>query len=383
MNQLFHADNLACLKTFKDNSISSIVTDCPYGLKFMGKKWDYNVPSVALWQEVFRVLKPGGHVLSFGGTRTYHRMVVNIEDAGFEIRDQIQWLYGSGFPKSYNVGKGVEGLKTIGTCKTDKFKNLDGVLTKASSGFQKMDFETGHKKKIYKKTKIDVNFKTDEGKQWEGWGTALKPANEPIVLARKPISEKTIAANVLKWGTGALNIDECRIGTETRVNQAAGNKAGGNALNMSAKGMPANVKSREAKGRWAANVILDEHAGKLLGEPSRFFYCAKPSKKERNAGCEGLKDRLGGSLEGGDDKRSGKPQLKPTKNNHPTVKPIMLMEYLCKLITPPKGNILDPYMGSGSTGIACNNLGFDFVGIERDKEYFEIAKARINNKGSV
>ena len=325
-----NGDNLELLKKLEDNSVDSVVTDPPYGLSFMNKKWDYDVPSIEFWKEVYRVLKPGGHILSFGGTRTYHRMVVNMEDAGFEIRDQIQWIYGSGFPKSHNIGKSYD--KKMGN---DKY---------------------------------------------EGFGTSLKPANEPIVLARKPLSEKTIVDNVIEWGTGGINIDGCRIGSEVRTTE----------------------------GRWPANVILDDEAGKVLDEQSvgssRFFYNAKVSKKERNMGLDNFEDKkrpgqndtglyssspycidCGKTINGTNDHSNCKEGLEykssstTTKNNHPTVKPVSLMAYLVRLITPPNGVVLDPYMGSGSTGIATLLEGFNFIGMEMDEEYFKIAEARINN----
>jgi len=330
------------MKDMPDNSIDSVVTDPPYGLKFMGKKWDYKVPSIEIWKEVLRVLKPGGHVLSFCGTRTYHRMVINMEDAGFEIRDQIMWLYGSGFPKSMNVGK-----------------------------------------------------KTGEAAH-EGLGTALKPANEPIVVARKPLEAKlTVAANVLKYGTGALNIDAGRVasGEDHAKNCARTFKSG--IWAKSGKAKNEITTEANAQGRWPANVILDEEAGQALdaqtsylhasgnkkkgtavketsmfgigeggfgqstdygdsGGASRFFYCAKASKSER-----GL------------------------ENNHPTVKPIKLMQYLIKLITPEGGVVLDPFMGSGTTGVACKSLGFQFIGCELSQEYLEIAEKRIANSKEV
>lgn len=286
---ILQGDSLIVLKDLPDNSIDSVVTDPPYGLKFMGKKWDYNVPSKELWTEVLRVLKPGGHLLSFGGTRTYHRLASAIEDAGFEIRDQIQWLYGSGFPKSHNIKKG----------------------------------------------------------EFKGYGTALKPANEPLCMARKPL-DGTVAQNLAKWGVGGLNIDASRIGTEVRINQPAGSL--GNAHTMDGGAANPNQQATVAQGRWPANLLLDETAAELLGEPSRFFYVAKASKRERGEG-----------------------------NVHPTVKPLKLMEYLIKLITPHEGTILDPFMGSGSTGVAAKNLGYKFIGIELSQEYVEIAEKRIAN----
>ncbi len=323
MIQLLHGDCLDRLRELPDCSVDACVTDPPYGLSFMGKAWDYDVPQVDVWREVLRVLKPGGHLLAFAGTRTQHRMAVQIEDADFEIRDMIAWVYGSGFPKSHNI---------------------DGA--------------------------------------WQGWGTALKPALEPITVARKPF-KGTVAANVLEHGTGAINVDGCRVGTEQRYNPPAGNKAGGNSLNMSAAGMPQDADGRMAAGRWPANLIHDgsdevvelfpdagggygkRGAARQMegwgmggnnetvgygdsGSAARFFYCAKASKADRGEG-----------------------------NGHPTVKPTELMRYLCRLVTPPGGVVLDPFMGSGSTGKAAALEGFRFIGIEREAEYLEIARGRI------
>jgi len=253
--KLIQGDCLEAMKALPDNSVDSCVTDPPYGLKFMGKKWDYNVPTVEQWEEVYRVMKPGAFLLSFGGTRTYHRMVVNIEDAGFEIRDQIQWLYGSGFPKSRNIGKDIEKKKVGG------IRNLTQVGTK-----QGIRCETGTEGFSYNKEY--VAGKCMGGKQisgeipvyeinneWNGWGTALKPANEPICLARKPLSEKTIAANVLKWGTGGLNIDASRIGTEERIN-ARQPIYHGNTGTFSAQGEIPTRVDKTVTGRFPANVIL-------------------------------------------------------------------------------------------------------------------------------
>lgn len=354
---IIHGDSVEKLKTLDDNSVDAVVTDPPYGLKFMGKNWDYDVPSISLWTEVLRVLKPGGHLLSFGGTRTYHRMVVNIEDAGFEIRDQVQWIYGSGFPKSHNIG--------------------------------------------------------------DGRGTALKPANEPICVARKPLEKGlTIAQNVLKYGTGALNIDATRISTDERMSYSTSKAKG-----VTNFGTGTSVQN--AQGRWPANVLLDETAAELLDEQSgflhsvgkykdpnytsipgsfgggktknrnatadagggasRFFYCAKASKSERNEGLEGMPSKEKKTLndyvspsEGRTAPKNGSPQ----SNFHPTVKPIKLMEYLIKLVTPKGGLVLDPFAGSGSTGVAAVGLGFKFVGIEREKEYVAIAKRRVKSVGA-
>jgi DNA modification methylase len=424
--KLMLGDNIESLKKLPDNSVDSVVSDPPYGLSFMNKKWDHDVPSVEFWKEVLRVLKPGGHVLSFGGTRTYHRMVVNIEDAGFEIRDQIMWLYGSGFPKSHNIGKAVDKLE--GNEREVIMKNpyADGSIRKATGNVGKDDnieflgsyeLENGLRKE------------TKGSSQYEGFGTALKPANEPICLARKPLSEKSIAENVLKWNTGGINIDGCRIGTEggTRKENIKAaiepNAYGGG------KGIGYGDVIDIGEGRFPANLLLDEEAAELLdlqsgisksnpssvsirkvnvvadnrtskaaglygegasksgsnhndkGGASRFFYVAKVSKAERNAGLDDFEEKIIEGRDPGQDERSVAHKKRPTttKNSHPTVKPINLMTYLCRLITPPGGIVLDPFMGSGSTGIAARLEGFKFLGMELDEDYFKVASARIEN----
>jgi len=390
-------------------SVHAIVTDPPYGLEFMGKEWDRFVPAprrvagtggseapfaahaVALtpkrgrafqdWCETWaaeclRVLKPGGHLLAFGGTRTWHRLAVAIEDAGFEIRDSIAWMYGSGFPKSLDVSKAI-----------DKAAGVEREVVGTRTSAYGTDTATG-------------GPATPEAEKWDGWGTALKPAFEPIIVARKPLSSKTVAANVLAHGTGAINIDGARVGasgggTVCGHRDAAGRCLGHANAGRSTSGETIHGPESAPGGRWPANVILDEEAGLLLdkqtgiltsgnavvgtgagarkgqtysgpstgliasvyadsGGASRFFYCAKVSKSERNAGLTNI-------------------------NIHPTVKPIALMRYLTKLVTPPGGIVLDPFMGSGSTGVACVKEKFSFIGIEKEKEYLEIAKARIRH----
>jgi DNA modification methylase len=375
--KLILGDSVDKLKELDDNSIDSIVTDPPYGLSFMGKKWDYDVPSQEIWEECMRVLKPGGHLLSFAGSRTYHRMAVNIENAGFEIRDQIMWIYGSGFPKSHNIGKAV-----------DKIQGNEREVI----GSRKLQGTTLHEGN-FRKNHDEIDL-TKGQSPYEGWGTALKPAHEPIVMARKPLSEKTVVDNVLEWGTGGINIDDSRIGLDEELD-----KSQLRTINRSQKtendGWGMNSKDGDVtqvvrpEGRFPANIIFDEEAGKILDEQtgelsnvgspkkidssktsmfgagvpgfqmygdkggaSRFFYCPKTSKTDRN---EGLDD----------------------KNNHPTVKPTDLMLYLIRLVTPKGGTTLDPFMGSGSTGKAAVRGGFDFIGIEREKDYMEIAEARI------
>jgi site-specific DNA-methyltransferase (adenine-specific) len=363
MTLLLQGDCLNQMQTLDDNSIDSIVTDPPYGIKFMAKKWDHNVPNVEIWQEALRVLKPGGHLLCACGTRTQHRMVVNIEDAGFEIRDVVTWMYGSGFPKSLNISKAIDkaaGVKPIGS-------------KPASLGMANNPQWNELKNQL-----IMPETTTDDAKQWEGWGTALKPACEFFTLARKPLSEKTVAENVLKWGTGGINIDDCRVGDNEMINQSAGNKAGGNSLNMSVKGMPQEVNPTINKGRFPANLIHDgsqEVLDLFPDKNSRFFYCPKASKKDRDEGLGEFDLKVAGGLQGRHDGSLGKQTF--SRNTHPTVKPTALMSYLCRLITPPNGVVLDPYMGSGSTGKAAIREGFGFIGIEIDEDYHEIAKARI------
>ena len=413
---VLNGDCIIEMGKYPDNYFDAIVTDPPYGLGkepnpnlvlkdwiekgyheiqgkgFMGKEWDAFVPQPNLWVEVFRILKPGGHVLAFYGTRTYDWGVMAMRFAGFEVRDCIQWLYGSGFPKSHNVGKATND------------------------------------------------------KKWEGWGSALKPANEPIVLARKPLEKGlSIAENVLKWGTGGINIDGTRI---------KGKKEWGSGhINFAQKHAERNSKAefesfdrsqRENEGRFPANVILTHHpeckckgeetsenwnchpdcpikildeqsgiskstGGRIgnkngaysgigdsgytteykkgdaglgdTGGASRFFYVAKASKSERNKGLEGFEEKIMEGRDEGQDERNVayKPRPTPMANVHPTVKPVKLMQYLVRLITPSNGIVLDPFCGSGTTGIACKLEKFSFVGIEQDAEYTKIAEARIKN----
>lgn len=356
---LIHSDCLEALRKLPDNSVDSVVTDPPYGLSFMGKKWDYAVPSVEIWAECLRVLKPGGYLLSFAGSRTYHRIACGIEDAGFEIRDMIAWVYGSGFPKSLNVGKAI-----------DKMQGNERINLGLSPN-RRLSHERGNS---WKQTSPNsMQYTESRGNSpYEGYGTALKPALEPITVARKPI-EGTVAANVLKWGTGAINIDGCRVGSEeisVHTDPAI----------YSMTPHKSNLDYRNHQGRFPANLIHDgsDEATAGLGDAQRYFYCAKASKAERNMGCEGLdkqegqgsyKFRTDGSLDG-----------KPTaakSNIHPTVKPIALMRYLVRLVTPPNGTVLDPFLGSGTTAIAAIQEGFDWIGIEREAEYCDIARARI------
>jgi len=335
--QLHLGDCLDVLATLPDNSVDSIVTDPPYGLSFMGKKWDYDVPSVAIWEQCLRVLKPGGHLLAFAGTRTQHRMACRIEDAGFEIRDMIAWVYGSGFPKSLDVSKAIDKASGF---KREVVANQHRAAT--GRGHQG---EGGY---AFGETFNITAPATPEAQQWSGWGTALKPALEPITMARKPFSS-TVAANVIQYGTGAINVDGCRVGIGGDKGVWPVTQRRHNDVTWTVQ----PVETDTMKGRWPANIIHDgsNEAALSLKSGARFFYTSKAGKVDRES-----------------------------ENNHPTVKPTMLMAYLCRLITQPGGTILDPFMGSGSTGKAATINGFRFIGIERDPEYHKISEARISNQ---
>jgi DNA modification methylase len=408
MPTLLLGNCLEKLAEMPDCSIDAIITDPPYGLSFMGKKWDYDVPGEDIWRECLRVLKPGGHLLAFAGTRTQHRMAVRIEDAGFEIRDMIAWVYGSGFPKSLDVSKAIDKAsgaerKIISETKTNSGGMAHISKTNAEHGFRPAAYN-GHSLDDSAKNCIQITAPaTPEAQQWDGWGTALKPALEPITVARKPF-KGTVAANVLAHGTGGLNVDECRVGTDESLGRplsARPEASSVNAFNWSTRPNPQAgqfLDNTGGLGRWPANLIhdgSDEVVGLFpqtgisrggnsqqinagtgrynwntgtdkavpdgvnpgygdSGSAARFFYCAKTSKRERGEG-----------------------------NNHPTVKPIALMRYLCRLVTPPGGTVLDPFMGSGSTGIAARAESFNFVGIELDPDYFAIAQQRITNSESL
>jgi DNA modification methylase len=340
--------------------------------------------------ECLRVLKHGGHLLAFGGSRTYHRLAVAIEDAGFQIRDQIMWVYGSGFPKSLNVSKSIEGLLTTGSANKTAFKNLSGEqVDRGNWGIAKQQFTHGQRDKNYDETasatvlgKLEPT--TDEAKQWDGWGTALKPAHEPIVLARKPL-DGTVANNVLVHGVGGINIDGCRVGEGTGETKTVNYPdIRGNNYNNAEGTVEYQVTSQ---GRFPANFIHDGSDEVLQLFPSdkpdqsagRFFYCAKANKKDRNEGLDGFEEKrpdersvtgMGTFEEKGVAKQA---------NHHPTVKPTDLMRYLCRLVTPPNGVVLDPFTGSGSTGKAAVLEGFSFIGVEQSEEYIKIAQARIES----
>jgi site-specific DNA-methyltransferase (adenine-specific) len=326
-NKLHHGDCLEVMPTLDADSVDAIISDPPYGLSFMGKAWDHGVPGEVFWREALRVAKPGAHLLAFGGTRTFHRLTVAIEDAGWEIRDCVMWVYGSGFPKSHNG---------------------------------------------------------------EWGGTALKPAWEPIIVARKPLIG-TVAANVLAHGTGGINVDACRVGDTVETWPATRSYGGGTeyAFTHTKNGVVNSQKTGAVpSGRWPANLIHDgsDEVTDGMSESARFFYCAKASKADRDEGCEGMPQTIQQSVAHGNKRHGTLPYTnelqeikpRPRSNNHPTVKPTALMRYLCKLVTPLNGIILDPFMGSGSTGKAATLERFNFIGIDLSAEYVAIAQARID-----
>jgi site-specific DNA-methyltransferase (adenine-specific) len=399
-----------------DCSVDAVVTDPPYGLSFMGKKWDYDVPAVDVWAECLRVLKPGGHLLAFAGTRTQHRMAVRIEDAGFEIRDMIAWVYGSGFPKSMDASKAID--KAAGAERERELR-----FTATIKGGALHAGKDGGNARSWSEVQSSTPA-TEAARQWQGWGTALKPALEPITVARKPL-DGTVAANLLEHGAGGLNIDGCRIAGEVPVFT---HKAQG-AANCYADGLYGSARTGELSnaGRWPSNFIHDGSdqvvahfpqtcSGTLTpemnvqpstgwsggsqalrvkstfiasqGSAARFFYCAKADKSDRDAGLHGfevhqaagLPMRSAGGERGGEGLDGSKTdRTTERQNTHPTVKPTDLMRYLCRLVTQPGGVVLDPFTGSGSTGKAAVLEGFNFIGIEREAEYLAIARARIEH----
>tara|TARA_R110002012_G_scaffold56472_1_gene144742 strand:- start:31 stop:1221 length:1191 start_codon:yes stop_codon:yes gene_type:complete len=372
---LYCADCKDVLPLLKD--IDSCVTDPPYGLSFMGKAWDYDVPDVEIWTEVFKTLKTGAHLLSFFGSRTYHRGAIPIEDAGFEIRDQLMWLYGSGFPKSHNIGKAVDKLQgnereVVGKRKAHDIRG--NALMEATVP-------------EYKKEKSQIDIEITKGtSEYEGWGTALKPAHEPIVMARKPF-KGSVAENVLEHGTGGINIDECRVGInpdvdDKRLGGRGEWKTDKTAKNVYEGGYEGKNISSSEQGRFPANVMHDgsEVVQDVFGDKSRYFYCPKTSKKDRDEGLDALVEAQttdGNIRSNSETARTFGANSALRKNTHPTVKPTELMRYLCRLVTPKGGVVVDPFMGSGSTGKACMVENFSFIGIEKDEAYFEIACARI------
>lgn len=420
---IYHGDCREVMPTLHPESVDSIVSDPPYGLSFMGKGWDHGVPGVEFWVEALRVAKPGAHLLAFGGTRTYHRLACAIEDAGWEIRDCVMWVYGSGFPKSHDVSKAID--KAAGA-ERERIRGVRSAVVGATYAGDEWSRE-------FKDSVLSSDPITDAARQWSGWGTALKPAWEPIIVARKPLCG-TVAENVLRHGTGGVNVDGCRVASSDEIAAVTGKatlcgtrdgydrpwKHDPAALAARQERANAAIEKANTLGRWPANVIHDgsdevvglfpvtkdgvsspnvsgkeaygggfggrHHPGYgSSGSAARFFYCAKASKADRDEGCEGLPQTIKQSVAHGDKRHGTLPYTnepremkpRPRGNHHPTVKPTALMRYLCRLVTPPGGVVLDPFTGSGSTGKAAILEGFRFIGIEREAEYVEIAKARI------
>ena len=396
-----------------DNSIDAVVTDPPYELGFMGKSWDASgiAYNTEVWRQCLRILKPGGHLLAFGGSRTYHRLACAIEDAGFDIRDQIMWVYGSGFPKSMNIGKAID--KASGAT-----RNVVGV---GKSGKNRNVLNAANYPDTFGGDYEITEAATQEAKQWEGWGTALKPAHEPIVVARKAVNG-TIAQNVMTWGTGGINIDDCRVAfvsendkiesTTKNQHEDFGTEP---MTDNTVYGDYSMVKptNYNPPGRWPANFIHDgsdevlnlfpnskggaypSKRGQAVatsfasgqeteggfrkmgddGSAARFFYCAKPSTAERNAGLDGLQKKKADTRS---DVAAGmwKDKNAAHQNHHPTVKPIMLMRYLIRMVVPPNGIVLDPFLGSGTTGVAAIQENINWLGFEMNPEYADIARRR-------
>lgn len=372
---IINGDCLTELDKIQKNSVDAIVTDPPYELNFMGKGWDNAGVSfkAETWEKCLNVLKPGGYLLAFGGTRTYHRIACAIEDAGFEIRDCIMWLYGSGFPKSMDIEKAIN--------------KRDGVefISKPASGVGFMNTkDDGYHNTINQLEQVGGS--SDRAKEWQGWGTALKPAYEPIIVARKPF-KGSLVDNVIKNGVGGINIDECRVGNtnadaydleKRQISKATGSDDDGHFLDQ--------LHNQDAKhgvtglGRFPANTILDTQEGE---EWRRYFYCAKASKKDRDEGLDSFnQEKVNDGRQTPIDNPFQRGET-PRKNIHPTVKPTSLMQYLVRLVAPKNATILDPFMGSGSTGKAIEyenkerNAGYKFIGIEKDTDYCKIAEARI------
>jgi DNA modification methylase len=438
---IHHGDCREVMATLDADSVDAIVCDPPYGLSFMGKGWDHGVPGVEFWAEAMRVAKPGAHLLAFGGTRTYHRLACAIEDAGWEIRDCVMWVYGSGFPKSHDVSKAID--KAAGAERgnergltSDNGKSLwsAGTMRCTQCG-KSLGSQQGNCKCP------PAAPATDAARQWSGWGTALKPAWEPVIVARKPLVG-TVAENVLRHGTGAINVDGCRVASSDQIAAVTGKatlcgtrdgydrpwKHDPAALAARQERANAAIEKANTLGRWPANLIHDgseevvglfpeskstpfpeqkrtghnsttfcKSGGTIndayigggfsdSGSAARFFYCAKASKADRDEGCEGIDEKhvgdegrhtMSGPMPVNYTAKDGIGRTLPRRNHHPTVKPTALMRYLCRLVTPPGGVVLDPFCGSGSTGKAAILEGFGFIGIERESEYAEIARARI------
>jgi len=411
LNRVHHSDCVAFMKTLPDNCIDSIVTDPPYELWFMGKSWDNTgiANSIEMRGECLRILKPWGHLLSFSGTRTYHRMACAIEDAGFEVRDMIEWVYWSWFPKSLNIGKAVDKLQGN---ESKKIGSGERETTNAmGNGLKNRCIECG---KPFFSGNPCVCPKPQANNEWNGWGTALKPSHEPVCMARKPLGEKTVALNVLKWGTWWINIDWSRVSTEDKMSYSSSEKQGvtqfgTGTIEQSPLGrFPANLlhdnseEVRECfpdskggafpKTHWSSGFVSPEEKEKRVemndsGNASRFFksilYYPKASKAERNKGCDELEEKQTmwwGWMNNTEDDVCGKywSIKSPAQNFHPTVKPIALMEYLIKMVTKEWGIVFDPFTWSWTTLVAAKKNWFQYLGTEMTDEYIPIIEARLN-----
>ena len=412
---VLHGSNLHLLAAVRDNFAHAVVTDPPYGLGFMGKDWDAALPDPRTWSECLRVLRPGGHLVAFGAPRLVHRLTCQIEDAGFEVRDQLLWLFGSGFPKSLDVSKAIDAAAGAVRERVPATGGLHDNNNLNDDGWANIEAAAP--------TQASNTPATPEAAKWSGWGTALKPAYEPIVLARKPL-DGTVAQTVQRWGTGAINVDGCRV--EGEGAEAGRSRHGGGTMEGASFQMPDSRSSMPA-GRWPANLILDEDAGAMLdaqsgvrtsgrvtktydsepresvamstkgrkldpdmvysdsGGASRFFYCPKASRSEREAGLRHLPPRTvdpsrAEGTPGRESPRTGAGRSgESRRNHHATVKPVDLMRWLVRLVCPPGGIVLEPFAGSGTTLVACALEGVDCLGMELDADYVEIARARVEH----
>ena len=399
MPTIHNGDCIETMKAMPPESVDAIVTDPPYGLGFMGKKWDGLPPSLEWAEACYRVLKPGGHIAAFGGTRTWHRLAVAIEDAGFEMRDSLAWLYGSGFPKSHDIGKAIDKLAGAEREVVGEYASPEGTTGWKGQTSRAVYGVSAH---VDGEPRPITAPATPEAAQWDGWGTALKPAFEPIVLARKPLAEKTVARNVLAHGTGAINVDACRIGTEGGGTHCANRDGSGKCRGHDNAGRSTSGETfhgpNTSSGRWPANVLLDQHAAAWVDEQSGHQKDGVAVNRNKNPDIEKPHTIYGGGWMSGDGPditygggggasrffysakapKSERPNVGGVQ--HPTVKPLAIMRWLIRLVTPPGGVVLDPFAGSGTTIEAALIEGFDPVGIEMENDYLPLIQHRIDRQ---
>ena len=369
---IINGDSAEVLKTIESNTIDAVITDPPYGIEFLGKEWDKNTGAVEIWRECLRVLKPGGYLLAFSAARTYHHLATNIESVGFDIRDQIMWIYASGFPKAQDIGKAIQrrqGVEEyegfVDTTKNAGFGQTDHARVRAGVEWSTKETQVGKAK-----------CTSPEAQQWSGWKTALKPAHEPIVMARKPMKGSTID-NVLEHGVGALNIDATRIKVEG-ADKRQGKQGGIQRTEYGAKKCQSSIDAESyipnQQGRYPSNVLGD------IADYQKYFYSPKVSRRERHRGFDIGNQRIDQSAGEmyGSEQAITRAKIPQVGNNHPTVKPVALMRYLVQLVTPHGAHVIDPFSGSGSTGMACRELARQFTGIDLDPRYCEIARRRIS-----